>query len=1147
MKQKKGKSSKTSREAPRGAAAAPAAAHDDPSPSPSPSPSVMQPPAPSTDMPPATQTSATLALDGETDPYLPFGRSFARDLFVFHNPRENKRLGAFVFECGDLRDVAHTVGEAKRKYGTANLDFVLSDTHFEVLARNLLMLHAVAQTELADRAAVTALTRHIGQLAYSQFLDPATRGFWTTHMRACLAADWTAPDAQVRILDDSTRRGRNGFYSTVHAKGGPGIQLHAYTAFNRVLHRLLNENGSKLHRNGDPPNLERDLQAAIADVVFFPDYGGVPKPTALAINPTMLVTVPGGEPGNVRFTSPLGMTPLDAFHLDPFEDFRGFMTRDLERWVLTLVDVFGSGATATPLSGTYPPVAAWPKLPLPPPRAQFRCRIGVIGGHPLSVMENLVAMQTAGQTSYAAIETDRVLPLWFNVVQTGSIIDSCGMLNVLVHASPLLTTNWDSERSLICTATSHMTSIAKTRLAFLHRTMGLPLEVLPTLLGVNLYDRPHHDHWSTHTTQFAWCAEQTMSIREGSAKGRQEFTFYKLAAPTVPIALRESPFLINALVRCAELLLGPDSVAMAGRHAGSHATAALLIKLIGFALASSRLTWTGADFLMSAPWPAMPELWDALRDSAVVTSSFAELQAQGMLYGFPVADGVGYATDVCRIEGKLDTAALDAARTAAPLSLMVLEINHGGIVHQFRSFTTKAINDGKQLRVATYVPQYIVEDFADGELPARPSLPRGANTPVVLASIATELVPVNARAGVYSGIVYFPNVTRFNAPSPSQPTVLSPHRDLPVVHAAEHKDEIHIVLAIPRARISDIDSLKGCDLATRQKSVGAIMVEYGTGSKKKVQAFQMPCGPALLKEINALAVHPHNRVQLVMHRYLAPVSPMFSVWPLIANVADYSDVYKPNNLGVTSAQYAGIDTVLRVGSVETSQAISDMAKRAPKGAHFALMQTLNVMTAVGSLFEAVWSGTRVLELVTAESGKIAAVILFNRLSVIPPADASRGYTPVLDCSYILSPEHHSNRRADPATARLLAQIATKCTVRHSAGRSIVHRLRKPEPFMTDIFEYLRSAAKSAPCEDVPNEHGFDTAFFKQLKPKLTRCSVVQLYPTQDRDESWKPAMDMPAAQQVAVVPPHTQGAAAAAAARAASGVDEDVDSRIEEL
>ncbi|KAI9175591.1 hypothetical protein H9P43_006954 [Blastocladiella emersonii ATCC 22665] len=116
---------------------------------------------------PPTQTSATLALNDDSDPYLPYGKSFPRDLFLYHNPRERTHLGALVFQCGDLRDVAHTVGEAKRKYGTSNLNFVLSDTHFEVFARNLLVPRAVAQTKIADREAVSALTRHVGQLTYS--------------------------------------------------------------------------------------------------------------------------------------------------------------------------------------------------------------------------------------------------------------------------------------------------------------------------------------------------------------------------------------------------------------------------------------------------------------------------------------------------------------------------------------------------------------------------------------------------------------------------------------------------------------------------------------------------------------------------------------------------------------------------------------------------------------------------------------------------------------------------------------------------------------------------------------------------------------------------------------------------------------------
>ncbi|KAI9175690.1 hypothetical protein H9P43_006054 [Blastocladiella emersonii ATCC 22665] len=1131
MKQKKGKSTKAHRKAAGGLLAA--ASHDE---------GLTSGPsdAPSVPLAPPTQTSATLALDEETDPYLPYGRSFPRDLLMYHNPRESKHLGALVFQCGDLRDVAHTVGEAKRKYGTANLDFVLSDTHFEVLARNLLVLRAVSLVKITDRITVTTLARHVGQLTYSLYLDPATRAFWAEQMRACLATDWTALDAQVRVLDDATRRGvracweswlavgwspakfdqaRTAFYDAARARKGPRVKSHADLAAATVMHRLRKEVMTGSYGEDEPWNLERDIGKLAAEGTSFLDFGGVARPKALSVNPTMLVAAyPVCDPGVVRFSAPYGVTPLDVFHIDPYAGPRISMARDLELWVNALVDVFGSGSSSAPLTGTYPP---------------FRCRLAVIGGHPTSVMESLVAMQLAGQTSYTAIETDRVLPLWFNAVHTGATIETCGLLSVLVHASPLLANNWEHDRSLIFTATDHVGAIAKTRREFLRRTMGLSHEAFPTLLGLTQVDRPVQDHWQTHTTPFTWNTEQAAIASKAGVDGRQEFTFAKLPTPTVPISLRESPFIINAFVRCAELLLGPDSVAMAGRRAGPHATAALLIKLLGFALASSRLTWTGGDILPFAPWPAMPELWDALGDSGVLTASLAELQAQAILYGFPVDLGgrkkKGFETDVYRVEGIIDATALNAVRAAAPLSHMVLEISMGGIMHQFRSLATKSVDEGQKLRVATYVPRYVAKGAGgDEDLEVRARFVHGLHQSlsedaksVPLTGTTTDSVPADSRAGVYSGIIYYPNVTRFDPINARGPSVLSRVLELTVVHVAELPSEIHLVLAVPRAYLGS-GSIKCCDFETRQKAVGAIMVKYGDHTR--MQAMQLGCGPAMLTAIKALSVHPHDRVLLVLDRYIAPTSPVFGLTPLVVNLPDYSDVYTPSNLYQTWPQHTASDVMMRAVSVENSELVAKLVARSPHGTHMALMHATHIITIYGTMFQEFWAGARIIELVAAETGKVAAVFLLHRIAVVPPPDAARGYKPVLDCSYIKHPDY-DGRRADPATAQLKPQIARKCTLRPAKGDSIVYTFRIPDPYMVTIFENLHVADRAAPSKEVHNDFGFDPAFFAKLKPRLTRTSLIQLYPTQDREQSLNPSHDVSEAKM----------AAAAAAYAAAQG------------
>ncbi|KAI9151110.1 hypothetical protein H9P43_009725 [Blastocladiella emersonii ATCC 22665] len=75
-----------------------------------------------------------------------------------------KELNTLVFQCGDLRDVARTIADSKRKYADANLNFLVSDTNPEVLVRSLLVLRAVQTHRDSD---ISTLALHVAQLLYS--------------------------------------------------------------------------------------------------------------------------------------------------------------------------------------------------------------------------------------------------------------------------------------------------------------------------------------------------------------------------------------------------------------------------------------------------------------------------------------------------------------------------------------------------------------------------------------------------------------------------------------------------------------------------------------------------------------------------------------------------------------------------------------------------------------------------------------------------------------------------------------------------------------------------------------------------------------------------------------------------------------------
>ncbi|KAI9151083.1 hypothetical protein H9P43_009698 [Blastocladiella emersonii ATCC 22665] len=171
-----------------------------------------------------TVSGPALLGDDVSDPYFPYGQTYPRDLLPHHNPRAPKQqLHVLALQCATLRDVAHTVGDAARKYGTAELNFVLANTHPEVVARDLLVLHAISTGEFAaDRVP----TRFIAQLYFSLCLEPDARTFWESQMRSCLAVNWNRSAARIRVTDDATLRAVQHCWTSWLAAGTTLAQLY---------------------------------------------------------------------------------------------------------------------------------------------------------------------------------------------------------------------------------------------------------------------------------------------------------------------------------------------------------------------------------------------------------------------------------------------------------------------------------------------------------------------------------------------------------------------------------------------------------------------------------------------------------------------------------------------------------------------------------------------------------------------------------------------------------------------------------------------------------------------------------------------------------------------------------------------------------
>ncbi|KAI9175743.1 hypothetical protein H9P43_006107 [Blastocladiella emersonii ATCC 22665] len=368
--------------------------------------------------------------------------------------RMYRRLDALLFQCGDLRDVAYTFDEAKRKYGNgSDQTFVLSDTHPEVLARNLLVLHAVSVHMPAEKA---VLARRVGQLYYSTMFEPATHQFWLEEMRLCLDADWIREDAHIRVLDDDTLRAvRHCWQSWLACDWTPEkltAERNAYLgpnwvqlASDRFLDEARTVHGPEFPTGAHGEILERHIRALLLDGVYLFDPATNGKfsstRTKLVVNPTMLLT---GANQALSFSAPYTVTPLDVFEIELL-DVHGGLYRSLIKFTDQLSEAFGPGTERRNAPKYLTFATSWKKDPVP---AAFTRRIAFIVGHPIKVMEKLASRaqlthpRNPKPESFHGFQPEQSL-LRFSVIETRNWMDSCGLLNLLLHASPLLGLEYD--------------------------------------------------------------------------------------------------------------------------------------------------------------------------------------------------------------------------------------------------------------------------------------------------------------------------------------------------------------------------------------------------------------------------------------------------------------------------------------------------------------------------------------------------------------------------------------------------------------------------------------------------------------------------------------------------------------------------------
>ncbi|KAI9159466.1 hypothetical protein H9P43_008806 [Blastocladiella emersonii ATCC 22665] len=181
----------------------------------------------------------------------------------------------------------------------------------------------------------------------------------------------------------------------------------------------------------------------------------------------------------------------------------------------------------------------------------------------------------------------------FDAIDATALVNDHGLLNTLINGSPLLNDRTYRNRSLLFTACQ--TEHTRNHQDYLHFATALPLDLFPTLFG-----------------------------------------------------LSASPYVLDSLKLCVKALLLERS-AMVQQPACVFTTAAFFPKLLAFAFAAGRLTWSSSAAYTSLPWPAMPDLWRDI-ESSVSKTRLPELIAQAQLYGFPIEHELADPSSVCRLE-----------------------------------------------------------------------------------------------------------------------------------------------------------------------------------------------------------------------------------------------------------------------------------------------------------------------------------------------------------------------------------------------------------------------------------------------------------------------------------------------------------------
>ncbi|KAI9155979.1 hypothetical protein H9P43_009089 [Blastocladiella emersonii ATCC 22665] len=465
--------------------------------------------------------------------------------------------------------------------------------------------------------------------------------------------------------------------------------------------------------------------------------------------------------------------------------------------------------------------------------------------------------EVVGRSKLAADPQQR-----FDIIDTSTLIDSCGLLNLVLHASFILKYNHPTagDKSILRAASNKHVAPASTIDQFVIESTN----VLP--------------EWFPPFAPAAHESSRTMPYRR--------LTFCKAATPTLTVSLRNAVGFVDVIRHIIERQnRAPASSKYS--HTGTFPTPSFIFKLLGYGFAARKFVFGAADPCTKLPWSdfGLGEPWLSQLELGAARENLSERSLYARIYGF----SSGPRDDLPRAHLVQATFTLLHPESLPPASAIHVLVESGGTTAQYHSLTTAFDRANGVVHVGWYMAPY--DECVPGtwvSLHAVPALlPRDA-FPFTKPVLISDRVRLRSLVNVKNDTEKFVTVTHVQVTdlqaglrgvmASAAAAAMAQPRDpawyLPVLHATETFDEIRVYYEPHfRGQKLKLEIVPEAELA---QYGGAIAVRVNG----KVQTATL-WGPGRVTEIRSF---PHMIIVFVERIPLAVV-PKLGVPPLVPRFA----------------------------------------------------------------------------------------------------------------------------------------------------------------------------------------------------------------------------------------------------------------------